>query len=404
MFALGVALFALALAVSVALHEAGHLWVARRLGMKVRRFAVGRGPTVFSFRRGETEYGLGLFPVGGFCEIAGTTALDELAPGEYDRALYRQRTWKRVAVMSGGVCMNFLLAVVLVLGLAVGWGLPDLHPRIVVESVGCVPPSQGPAPGYGLVGCDGPGPAASAGIRPGDVVLAVDGRDVARFGDLVERVWQSSGVVELVIDRQGREMRVPVAVEPVQRWVVDPRSGVERSTTVGAIGLSAQPVAGPVRYGLVAAVPAAFAFTGDLVVASARTLASAPSKVASLWHSVTGGERDADTPVSVVGAASLGGQAAERGMWESFVLLMVGLNLFVGLVNLLPLLPLDGGHTAVAVYEACRNRVRRLRGLSDAGPVDFGKLLPVTYAFVVAGGAFTVLTVVADVVAPIRLA
>ncbi len=132
MFALGVALFALALAVSVALHEAGHLWVARRLGMKVRRFAVGRGPTVFSFRRGETEYGLGLFPVGGFCEIAGTTALDELAPGEYDRALYRQRTWKRVAVMSGGVCMNFLLAVVLVLGLAVGWGLPDLHPRIVV--------------------------------------------------------------------------------------------------------------------------------------------------------------------------------------------------------------------------------------------------------------------------------
>ncbi|MGW3480577.1 M50 family metallopeptidase [Rhodococcus indonesiensis] len=404
MFALGVALFALALAVSVALHEAGHLWAAQRLGMKVRRFVVGRGPTAFSFRRRETEYGLGLFPIGGFCEIAGTTALDELAPGEYERAFYRQRTWKRLAVMTGGAGMNFLLAAVLVVGLAVGWGLPDLHPRIVVESVGCVPPSQEAAPGYGLAGCDGPGPAASAGIRPGDVVLAVDGEDVDRFGDLVERVWQSSGVVDLVIDRQGRELRVPVAVEPVQRWVVDHRSGAERSATVGAIGLSAQPAAGPVRYDLVAAVPAAFAFTGDLVVASVRTLVSAPSKVAPLWHSVASGERDTDTPVSVVGAASLGGQAAERGMWESFVLLMVGLNLFVGLVNLLPLLPLDGGHMAVAVYEGCRNRLRRLRGLPAAGPVDFGRLLPVTYAFVVAGGAFTVLTVVADVVAPIHLA
>ncbi|AKE88255.1 RIP metalloprotease [Rhodococcus aetherivorans] len=401
-FALGVVLFALGVAVSVALHEAGHLWAARRLGMKVRRFSLGRGPMLFSVRRGETDYGLGLIPVGGFCEIAGTTALDELTPDEYDRALYRQKTWKRLVVMSGGIGMNFLLAGVLVLVLAVGWGLPELHPKVVVESVGCVPSSQRPGPGYGLAACDGPGPAGAAGILPGDAILAVDGEGVTRFGDLVGKIWDSAGVVELTIERHGRRLVLPVATEQVQRWVVDPRTGDERSTAVGAIGVSARPPAGPVRYDVVTAVPAALAFTGDLAALTARTVVDMPTKAASLWRSVTGGERDADTPISVVGAGSLGGRAVERGAWESFVLLLVSLNLFVGLFNLLPLLPLDGGHMAVAIYEGLRNRVRARLGRPGGAPVDFVKLLPVTYAFVVVGGAFMLLTLAADIVAPVR--
>ncbi|MFD6463690.1 site-2 protease family protein [Streptomyces roseolus] len=119
-FALGFALFALGITISVALHECGHMWAAQATGMKVRRYFVGFGPKVFSFQRGETEYGLKALPLGGFCDIAGMTALDEIDPVDLDRAMYRQSTWKRLLVMSGGIAMNFLLGFLLIVLLAVG--------------------------------------------------------------------------------------------------------------------------------------------------------------------------------------------------------------------------------------------------------------------------------------------
>ncbi|WP_280208476.1 site-2 protease family protein, partial [Nocardia cyriacigeorgica] len=124
-FAFGFALFALGITISIALHECGHMWAAQATGMKVRRYFIGFGPRIFSFRRGETEYGLKALPLGGFCDIAGMTALDELEPEELDRAMYRQATWKRLVVMFGGIAMNFLLGFLLVVVLAVGWGLPN---------------------------------------------------------------------------------------------------------------------------------------------------------------------------------------------------------------------------------------------------------------------------------------
>ncbi|MBJ7352733.1 MAG: site-2 protease family protein, partial [Rhodococcus sp.] len=124
-FALGVVLFAVGIGVSIALHEAGHMWTAKALGMKVRRYYIGFGPKIFSFRRGETEYGLKAIPAGGFCDIAGMTAIDELAPDEVERAMYRQKTWKRIVVMVGGIAMNFVLGIVLVYVLVLGWGTPD---------------------------------------------------------------------------------------------------------------------------------------------------------------------------------------------------------------------------------------------------------------------------------------
>ena len=141
MFVLGVVLFALGITASVALHEAGHMWTAQKLGMKVRRYYIGFGPRIFSFRRGETEYGLKALPAGGFCDIAGMTALDELAPDEYDRAMYKQKTWKRLVVMSGGIAMNFLIGIVLVYALAVSSGLPNTETRAVVGTVGCAAPT-----------------------------------------------------------------------------------------------------------------------------------------------------------------------------------------------------------------------------------------------------------------------
>jgi len=125
--------------------------------------------------------------------------------------------------------------------------------------------------------------------------------------------------------------------------------------------------------------------------------------VSDLWTAVTGGERAIDTPVSVVGASVIGGQFAERGIWQSFVLLLAQLNFFLGAFNLLPLLPLDGGHMAVAIYERIRNWVRGLRGLPEGAPVDYMKLLPLTYVAVVIGGAFMVLTLTADIINPIQL-
>lgn len=142
MFAVGIALFALAILVSVALHECGHMWVARATGMKVRRYFVGFGPTLWSTRRGETEYGLKAVPAGGFCDIAGMTAVEELAPDEFDRAMFKQKTWKRVAVLVAGPAMNFIIGLVLVYAIAVIWGLPNLHAptTAVIGDTACVAP------------------------------------------------------------------------------------------------------------------------------------------------------------------------------------------------------------------------------------------------------------------------
>ncbi|MEU4418671.1 site-2 protease family protein, partial [Nocardia salmonicida] len=179
-FALGFALFALGITISIALHECGHMWAAQATGMKVRRYFIGFGPKVFSFRRGETEYGLKALPLGGFCDIAGMTALDELEPEEVDRAMYRQSTWKRLVVMFGGIGMNFLLGFILLVALAIGWGLPQLEqpPATALGTMSCVAQET---PEKTLAPCTGEGPAQRAGLQRGDVVKAVNGVEVTTW-------------------------------------------------------------------------------------------------------------------------------------------------------------------------------------------------------------------------------
>lgn len=406
-FAFGVVLFALGIGVSIALHEAGHMWTAQALGMKVRRYYIGFGPKIFSFRRGETEYGLKAIPAGGFCDIAGMTAADELAPDEVDRAMYKQKPWRRIVVMSGGIAMNFVLGFVLIVVLAVGWGLPNTDTRAVVGNTVCVAPSQGgKADDYVLASCTGTGPAAAAGIRAGDVITAVDGVSTPTFVDLVRATQPLSGTANFTIERDGGTLTIPVEIQQVQRWVNPEGSSAQNplppvSAEVGAIGIQATP--STVQYSLLPALPASLSYTGDIFVQTAHALTQMPSKVADLWTAVTGGERDVDTPVSVVGASVIGGQFAERGIWQAFVMLLASLNFFLGIFNLLPLLPLDGGHIAVTIYEKIRDALRRVRGLASGGPVDYAKLMPVTYVFVVLGGAYMLLTLTADIVNPIKL-
>ncbi len=401
MFVIGIVLFALAILISVALHECGHMWVARGTGMKVRRYFVGFGPTLWSTRRGETEYGVKAVPLGGFCDIAGMTPVEELEPDERDRAMYKQATWKRAAVLFAGPGTNFVICLVLIYAIALVWGLPNLHPptKAVIGETGCV--AQEMTQGK-LDQCTGPGPAALAGIRAGDVVVKVGDTPVSTFDEMAAAVRKSRGIVPIVVERDGTAITANVNVESTQRWISDGQGSQLEPATVSAIGVGA-PRGGPTHYGVFSAVPATFAFTAGLTVEVGKALVAIPGKVGALVHAIGGGQRDPQTPISVVGASIIGGDTVDHGLWVAFWFFLAQLNLILGAINLLPLLPFDGGHIAVAVFEKIRNMIRSARGKVAAAPVNYLKLMPATYVVLVFVVGYMLLTVTADLVNPIRL-
>jgi membrane-associated protease RseP (regulator of RpoE activity) len=398
MFVIGIVLFALAILISVALHECGHMWVAQATGMKVRRYFVGFGPTLWSTRRGGTQYGVKAIPAGGFCDIAGMTSVEELEPDEYDRAMYKQKTWKRVAVLFAGPGMNFVIGLVLIYAMALIWGLPNLNPPTgaVVDETTCVAPQVAPK-GDHFGECTAPSPAAAAGIRPGDAVVKVGDTDVQTFGEMAAAVQKLHGTVPIVIERNGTTMTKYVDVTPTKRWLHDTDKD---PATVGAIGVKAAP---PPHYNVISAVPATFAFTGNLSVLLGKSLVAIPTKIGALVHAIGGGQRSLDTPISVVGASIIGGDTVDHGLWVVFWFFLAQLNFILGVINLLPLLPFDGGHIAIAVFEKLRNMVRSARGMVAAAPVNYLKLMPATYVVLVLVVGYMLLTVTADVVNPIRL-
>ncbi|MFC7672065.1 M50 family metallopeptidase [Mycolicibacterium sp. GCM10028919] len=406
MFVTGIVLFALAILISVALHECGHMWVARATGMKVRRYFVGFGPTIWSTMRpnrlGQTEYGVKAVPLGGFCDIAGMTSVEELAPEDRQYAMYRQKVWKRVAVLFAGPGMNFIIGLALIYGIAIAWGLPNLNQptNAMVGETACVA-SQISKEELGE--CTGPGPAALAGIQAGDVVTKVGDTDVANFDELVATVRKLDGPTAFTVRRdengQEREFTTTVDVTRADRFT---SADATAPTPVGAVGI-APATFGPTQYNPLSAVPATFAFTGDLAVELGKSLAKIPSKVGALVDAIGGAERDKETPISVVGASIIGGDTVDRGLWVMFWFFLAQLNFVLGAVNLLPLLPFDGGHIAVATYEKLRDMVRRARGLVAGGPVNYLKLMPATYVVLAVVGAYMLLTVTADLVNPIRI-
>lgn len=401
MFALGVVAFAVCILLSVALHECGHMWVARGTGMKVRRYFVGFGPTLWSTRRrnklGETEYGVKAVPLGGFCDIAGMTSVEELAPDEHDVAMYKQKTWKRVAVLFAGPGMNFVVGLVLIYMIAIVWGLPNLNAptSAIVGETGCVADQISPDQ---MAECTGPGPAAAAGIRPGDVIVRVGDTPVATFDEARAALQKSAGPTDIVVDRDGEQLTFTVAVQQTRR-ITGPDGEIK---TVGAIGIAPAQFP-PVKHNPVSAVPATFAFTGDLAVEIGKVLAKIPTKVGALIEAIGGGERDKETPISVVGASIIGGETVENGLWMAFWFFLAQLNFVLGAINLVPLLPFDGGHIAIAVYEKIRNMIRSARGLAAAPPVNYLKLLPATYVVLAVVVCYMALTVTADLINPIKL-
>ncbi|MFT3899807.1 MAG: M50 family metallopeptidase [Gordonia sp. (in: high G+C Gram-positive bacteria)] len=403
-FALGVAAFAAALVLSVAWHECGHMWAAQATGMKVRRFFVGFGPSLWSTRRGETEYGLKALPLGGFCDIAGMTPYDEIAPEDESRAMYKQKAWKRLVVLFAGPMQNFILGYLLIVVLAVGWGLPSMSSEptpAVVASTSCVAPQlnekmQNTAP------CVGAGPAAEAGLRAGDTIVSANGKPVSTAAELSPILAKSTGPVVLGVERAGQRLTLTVNPTPVTITGPGP-NGTTTTETRKMVGLKYPPPPAPVKHNLLSAIPASAAFAGDLLKSVWDALVSLPTKIGALWTAVTGGERSPDTPISMWGASVLGGDAVEKGVWEVFLLLLISINFFLGAFNLVPLLPLDGGHMAVVGYEKLRDAVRRRLGKPAAGPVDYMKLMPLTYAVIAVMGVFMVLTLTADIINPIKL-
>lgn len=419
---LGIVVFALGIVISLGLHEAGHMFTAKAFGMKVTRFFIGFGPTLFSFRRRETEYGVKAIPAGAFVKIVGMTPQDDdVEPGDEKRVMWRYPVWKRTIVMSAGSLSHFLLGMAILWILFAFFPLADeskLQSSPVTISVvaPCVaarwefdPATKEPKACQ--PGTDPASVATTMGLQSGDEIVALDGQRVTGWDALTEKVRASGGQeIAITYVRGGQELTrsatLPLAERIKQDVLKDPTMTAEKVTPadlekVGVLGITPQipeTVRGPV---------AAFGLTKDQTIAmfegTFTSLKKFPEKVPKLWTALTGAERDPETPISVVGASRIGGELFERGEIPTFLLVLAGLNFFVGIFNLVPLLPLDGGHIAIAWFEKIRTWVYARLGRPDPGRVDYMKLMPVTYAVILIFGGFTLLTVAADIVNPITL-
>ena len=390
--------FLVALLVSVMLHEGGHFLTARRYGMKATQFFVGFGPTVFSRRIGETEYGVKAVPAGGFVKIVGMTPLEDLEPGDEDRAFYRQPARRKVVVLSAGSFMHFVIAVLLVVGATFALGtVQERSPS--VGALSCVVPT--------LTDTCSPtspaSPAQQAGLQPGDRVVAIDGAPLGDVQDFQTAVRAAAGrTLTLTVDRAGERRDLQVTPVPATRPSLT-QAGVTQ--TVGAVGVQLASNYVTARVGPVDSLQASGTLMKQFVVGIKTTVTEKLGSITRLYSS----DRDPEGFVGIVGAGRISGEVLESTETPgvkalSFVLLVASLNLFVGAFNLLPLLPLDGGHIAVVVFESLRDKARRVRGYR--GPlqrVDYNRLAPLTYSV---AGAFLLLTLFilgADIVNPIRI-
>lgn len=396
---LGIVLFALGIGITVALHEAGHMFSARAFGMRVRRYFIGFGPRVASFTRGHTEYGLAAFPVGGFCDIAGMTAQDEfLTEEEKPYAMYTKPAWQRIIVLAGGITVNLLLGFIILLLIAMTTGLPnpdaDVRPRVGEVSCAANQKADGE-----LEPCQGVGPAGEAGVEPGDIVLALNGETMDSFAQLRDTVMTHPGdTVTLSVERDGEPRDFDITLATVTRLNAE-----GQLVKVGAIGMTNQIIDIRETYSFVDAFPATVRYSGYALNATVQGIAQFPAKIPGVVASIFGQERDVNGPMSVVGASRVGGELVERSLWSSFFMMLATLNFFLALFNLIPLPPFDGGHIAVIIYEKIRDALRRLMGKGPKGPADYTKLMPVTYVLAFLLMAVGALIMIADVVNPIRL-
>ncbi len=392
--------FVVALLVSVSLHEGGHFLTARRYGMKASQFFVGFGPTIWSRQSGETEWGFKAVPAGGFVKIVGMTPLEEVDPADEKRAFWRQPARQRAVVLASGSIVHFIIAIGLVLLSSLAIGKAVEKPPVIDLVNPCVTAAAA------LECSDGgalPGPAVEAGLQVGDRVLAVAGKPVSSVREFVTEVRRHPAeTIPVTIERQGVRQDLDVTPVAVLRPSLDEPAVTER---VGAIGVLPKYQQGTERLAPVEAVEYSVTTMGDILTGIVDTFTEKLDTITKVYTD----ERDPQGFIGVVGAGRISGEvlaSEETFAFKAlnFFFLIAGLNFFVGIFNLLPLLPLDGGHLAVLFFEQIRDRVKRLFGYTgELRRVDLNRLMPLTYAVVVFFAGFTLWLLGADIVNPIRL-
>lgn len=376
---LGVIAFVVALLISVMIHEFGHFITARKFGMRVSEFFVGFGKRIWSITRGETEYGIKAIPAGGYCRIEGMTPTDEMPDAQESRAFWRASSWKKLIVLGAGSFAHFLIGFILLFTVFAGTGYTDYPPMINKVEAGS--------------------PADSAGLLAGDRVISIDGKALLSWSDGVNQIANSGGkALTFIIERNGREISLTATGDYIadeNRYRIGIYPGVEREFKRDSMGTAFEKSASNV---------------GILFKASLTSLKDLPEKVPQLFRQTfLGEERDPDGLVGVVGAARVSGdvvsldRANANERLTTFIFLVASLNVFVGIFNLLPILPLDGGHMAVAIADEIRALFARLRKRPRPAPINVNVLTPVTAVVVVVLGFLTILLVLADIINPISL-
>ena len=426
-YALGVVVFIIGVAASIALHEVGHMWPAKKFGIKVTQYFVGFGKTLWSVKRGETEYGVKAIPLGGYVKLVGmlppergkdphelrrsdtglfSQLISDARHAEYehvtdadrDRLFYTKPAWQKLIVMSGGPLVNVLIAAVLFTVVISGFGIEEPTTTVKVVADCAIPDSEA---GRTCTDADPVTPARKAGLQPGDTIVAFNGRPVESWPELTQRI-RSNGdrVATLGIERDGQRLERQASTTVLARVSLeDPK----KTQKVGFLGI--EPEHAYVRHGL----PTVAAVMGDYSKATIDVIVHLPQRMVDVAKAAVGAPRKADGPISVVGASRVAGELVtiDEPTWREravrILALLASLNIFLALFNFIPLLPLDGGHIAGAIWEAVRRGWARVRGRPDPGYVDVARMLPVAYAVGVVLIAMGALLIYADIVNPVRL-
>jgi membrane-associated protease RseP (regulator of RpoE activity) len=434
-FVIGVVIIVIGLAVSIGLHEIGHLVPAKLFGVKVTQYMIGFGPTVWSRRKGETEYGVKAIPLGGYIAMIGMfppakgqqvhedstgffrglvqdardSSMESITPGDEERAFYRLPVWKRIIVMFGGPFMNLVLAVALFAVLLMGFGVTQ--PSTTVGSVSaCALPATSER--QTCESGDPAAPGAAAGIEPGDRIVSVDGQKITSWNESTAIIRDhAEEPIELVVVRDGERVTLEVTPMLSERYATDDNGQVVRDASgdpvtveAGFVGIS--PASETVQQPVTAVLPA----VGEQITGVAGIIVNLPQRMVDVWNAAFGTEeRDPNGPISVVGVGRVAGEIAIldeiplASKAAGLLGILASLNIALFVFNLIPLLPLDGGHIAGALWEAIRRGFAKLFRRPDPGPVDLAKLMPLTFGVVVVLGAMSALLIYADIVKPVTL-